>query len=457
MQPDNSFSQIIRHRGFLNLWLNQILVQLSYNSLNFALIIWVFRLTGSATAISAMLFAVYLPAVIFGLFAGVLVDITDRRKIIRFIDILLAVCFFSLIFTKDSFSAIVTTAFLINTLAQFYIPAESSAIPIIVNREQLLSANSLFSVTLFSSFLLGFGLAGPLINHLGINFVFGIGATLLFIAFLSTFKFPKITSKSTPQAEKLIAAIKRKDIFSIKQIGFAELTNTLLLIRGKLPIIVSIFILASVQVIIGILGVLIPSFFERSIQVNAADASYVLILPLGLGMVLGGFALSQFGSKFSKRSLVGTGILCAGFMFFLAGIAPLISPVIKQLPKPHPLPFYHQPPLSSILAAGAFLLGVAMVSIVVPSQTVLQENTTEEIRGKVFSVLGVLMYGMALVPVLLVGILADNFGTMPILIFLGGSITIMGFLAIKPDFYFEKHHLPYKMREFLGLGHWEKQ
>lgn len=149
------------------------------------------------------------------------------------------------------------------------------------------------------------------------------------------------------------------------------------------------------------------------------------------------------------------GILSAGLLFFLVGVAPLISPVIQHLPKPKPLPFFYQPPLSSILAFGSFLLGMSMVSIVVPSQTVLQENTTEQMRGKVFSILGVLMAGLTLIPVLLVGILADFFGTMPLFIFIGGTITLLGFLALKPDFYFDEKHLPYKIREFLGLGHWK--
>ena len=74
------FLETIRNKGFLNLWVNQILVQLSYNALNFALIIWVFHLTDSNIAVSALLFAVYLPGIIFGLFAGILTDLTDRKK-----------------------------------------------------------------------------------------------------------------------------------------------------------------------------------------------------------------------------------------------------------------------------------------------------------------------------------------------------------------------------------------
>ena len=83
MQNQASFAQVLKNPGFLNLWVNQILVQLSLNALNFTLIIWVFRLTNSTTAVSALLLTVYLPAVIFGLFAGILIDLTDKKTIIK--------------------------------------------------------------------------------------------------------------------------------------------------------------------------------------------------------------------------------------------------------------------------------------------------------------------------------------------------------------------------------------
>lgn len=456
MNESDSYLSVVKNPGFLNLWVNQILVQLSYNSINFALIIWVFRLTDSSTAVSVLLLSVYLPAVLFGLFAGVLVDIIDRKKIIRVINISLALAFFSLIFLKNTYPAILLITFFANALAQFYTPAESSAIPILVKKNQLLAANSIFSTTLYTSFLLGFGLAGPLINHLGIDIVFGLGGALLSVAFLLSFAFPAIVNKADMGGKKLIQALKSKQYSIIKQISLAEVHKTLGLVRGKLPVLSAILIMGGVQMVIGILAVLVPSFFERILQINATDASYVLIIPLGIGMVVGGFLIGKIGHKFPKRYIVGMGILTAGLLFFSVGVSPLISPVIKYFPTPRPLPFFYQPPLSSVLAIGSFLLGVTMVSIIVPSQTVLQENTPEQSRGKVFSVLAVAMAALSLIPVIFAGILSDLFGALPILLAVGGSIILVGLFVLKPDFYFEQHHLPFKIREFLGLGHWRR-
>lgn len=457
MSEKQTVSSVLKNRGFLNLWVNQILVQLSSNALNFALIIWVFKLTDSNIAVSLLLLATYLPSVLLGLFSGVLVDITDRKKIILFIDFFLCLAFISLIFLKMSFPAILVVTFIINTLGQLYGPAEASAIPIIVKKNQLLVANSMFSSTFYFCFLLGFGFSGPLINHLSINFVFGIGAILLATAFLLALAFPSIVSSTDEKSKKLIIAIVKKDYSAIFKFGSLGMFETLTLIRGKLPVLTSIAILSGIQVVTGVLAVLIPGFLEKSLQIKATDASYVLVIPLALGIITGGILLGRFGYKLVKRVLVSRAILFAGLVFFIIGIAPIVSPAIKYFKNPIPVPFFHQLPLSKVLVVGSFLMGMAMVSILVPSQTVLQENTPEGDRGKVFSVLGAIMSGVTLIPIVLSGILADLFGTTPIFIGLGIFILLVGLFGLNPSLFLKKDYLSFRVREFLGLGHWDEK
>ena len=115
MQPKPTFSEVIKNYGFRHLWFNQILVQLAYNVLNFALLIWVFQLTGSTLAVSLLMVSVYLPSLLFGMMAGIYVDIADRRKIIVIIDLLLAVSFLLFIFIKDSYPLILLNTFTLST------------------------------------------------------------------------------------------------------------------------------------------------------------------------------------------------------------------------------------------------------------------------------------------------------------------------------------------------------
>ncbi|MBU1000736.1 MFS transporter [Patescibacteria group bacterium] len=457
MTDKPSFASVIVNPGFLNLWVNQVLVQLSFNSLNFALILWVFQLTDSNTAVSALFFAIYLPAAVLGLFSGVLVDLIDRRKIIMAIDFFLCLLFFSLIFLKGSFPAILLVTFFVNALGQFYAPAEASAIPLVVKKNQLLTANSLFSATLYSTFLIGFGLAGPLINHFGIDFIFGFGGIVLFAAFLLSLLFPAIQAAPDSQGRRLLAALSTRDCFEIWKIGGTEIMETIKLIRGKLAVLSSILILAGVQIGIGIMAVLAPGFLEKSLHIKATDVSYVLVIPLGLGIITGGVILGRYGSRMIRRKLVAKAICFSGLMLFLVGIAPIISPAIKYLSYPKPLPFFYQLPLSKILVIGSFLIGVAIVSILIPSQTVLQENTSDKDRGKVYSVLGVVMSALSLIPIFLTGVLSDIFGTTPIFIGLGILVILIGLFGLNPSLFFKRNDLSGRVREFLGVGHWKEK
>lgn len=456
MQND-SYGEVLRNPGFLNLWVNQILVQFAYNSLNFALIIWVFYLTDSNTAVAALLSMVYLPALIFGIFSGVFIDMIDRKKIIILLDLLLTLSFISLIFLKDYYPAVLLLTFIINSLVQFYLPAESSALPITVkNKHLLFLANSLFSTTFFSMFLIGFGFSGPIISLLGIDFIFGIGAGTMFLAFVLANRFPSITTRPDQDTKKLKNALININPKEILKVATVEIKQTLNMIRGKLALVSALFILAGVQAVVGALAVLLPSFLEKILQISATDASYIVIFPLGIGMVLGALIIGRIGQHYARRSLVARAVIAAGLILFLFGIAPLVSPAIQHFHTPKAVSFFKQPSLSSIMVVGSFLLGLAVVSIIIPAQTVLQVNTPEEDRGKVFGVLLSLMSGVSLVPILLAGIFSDLLGTVPIFIFMGGAIALLGLLILKPQFFFEESHLPFNFREFLGLGHWKK-
>ncbi len=457
MESTSSYGSVLKHPGFLNLWTNQIIVQFAYNSLNFALILWVFHLTDSNTAVASLLIAIYLPSLLFGMFSGVLVDMIDRKKIIIILDFLMALLVFSLIFFKFSYVLVLIVTFLINSIAQFYFSAESSSLPIVVKKDQLFAANSLFSTTFFSMFLIGFGFSGPIISLFGINFVFFLGSAVLFIAFLLANRFPPLNTKDSSATIKLKKAIKLKKTNIAFEIATDEVKQTIKMIRGKFQISSALIILASMQAIIGALAAILPSFLEKTLQIRTTDVSYIVIIPLGIGMVCGAFLIGKIGNLIPRRLLVGRAVLIAGSMLFLVGLAPIISPAIQHFPRPRAVSFLHQPSLSTTVAVGSLLLGIIVVSIIIPSQTVLQENTSDQDRGKVFGVLMALISGLSLPPILFVGILSDIFGTLPIFIALGGLIAILGFLILKPDFFFEENHLPYKLREFLGLGHWEKR
>lgn len=458
MSEKPSYWAVISNRGFKFLWINQVLVQLAYNTVNFALIFWVFKLVDSNFAISALMLAIYLPALLFGLFAGVLVDVLDRRKIIILIDILLALTFVLFIFVKESFPLILINTFLINSLAQFFMPSESSSIPMLVSRRQLFLANSLFSLTLYASFMVGSSLSGPILNIFGIDTIFYLGAGMLIIAFLLAQNLPPIrTSLVAKQFDNSLRLANLKKIFQLTK---TEVKHTVLFIRGRLNVAVAIGLLSIMQGIIGVLAVTMPSYLEKVLRIHATDASYFVMLPLGLGMVSGSLIIGRLFHSHPKRLVVIPAILVGGVLFLLVGIVPVIAQILQSPELPihisRPRYFLKAPSLSFWFAIGAYFLGVFSIAVIIPCQTVLQENTTAKNRGKIFSVLAVIMTSFAALPAILAGWLADLFGAASILSALGVIVLVVGLLARFPDFFFQENHLPKRIREFLGLGHWDK-
>lgn len=451
MSKTSSFSSVLENKGFRILWANQILVQLAQNTLNFALIIWVFKLTDSNLAVAALILAIYLPALIFGLFAGVLVDFADKRKIIILIDLLFAGAFLIFPFIRKFYPLILINTFLINSLAQFFMPAESSSIPHLISKTKLFLANSLFTFSLYAAFMIGFTIAGPILNAFSISPIFYMGALFLSLAAFISQKLPRLK-------------VKRKDPFKggdIWTVVTSEIKETLAFIRGKLPIATSIGLLAGLQGVIGVLAVLTPSYMERVLKVHATDASLYVMLPLGLGMVSGALFIGKFFNQLPRRNLVIPGIILAGFLLMGVGVAPNLATLLDATTLPqriiHLRYFFNAPSLASTFAIGAFFLGASAIAIIIPSQTVLQENTDSKNRGKIFAVLFVLMNAFAIVPVILAGALADIFGETAVFMAIGLIIFAIGVLASKPALFFAEEHLPYKVREFLGLGHWESK
>lgn len=458
MAEKPNYLALVSNRGFRSLWINQILVQLAYNTLNFALIVWVYKLVNSNFAVSLLMIAVYLPAILFGIFAGVFVDVTDRRKIIITIDILLALAFLSLIFIKGSYPLILLNAFLINTLAQFFMPSESSSIPMLVRRKQLFLANSLFSLTLYASFMVGYSIGGPILNIFGIDTIFILGAAMLAAAFVLAQSLPPI--KSSRVSEEFDRSLSPINFKRVLRVTYSETKATVKFIRGKLNVAVAIGLLSTIQGVVGVLAVVMPSYVERVLHIHATDASYFVMLPLGLGMVSGAFLTGRLFYNRPKRFVVLPAMLGAGIVFFLIGLAPTLAQIVQSPELPLHLSktryFFRAPSISFWFGVAAFILGLFTVSVIVPCQTVLQENTTEKNRGKIFAALSVIMTAFAAVPVLLAGSLADIFGATSILAGLGIIVFGAGLLARFPGFFFHENHLPKKLREFLGFGHWEK-
>ena len=144
-------TSIIKNRNFGFLWIGHLISHAGDAVYMIALPWLLLELTGSTSLTSLVTISAYLPAILFGLIAGVIVDRYDRKKIMIFADIartvLVAVIPAAIVFNFISTMLIGCVTFLLASFATFFYPARDSLIPDITTQEELTSANSAITIS----------------------------------------------------------------------------------------------------------------------------------------------------------------------------------------------------------------------------------------------------------------------------------------------------------------------
>ena len=171
------FSPVLNNRNFLRLWLGQVFSQVAdkvYLVLMITLITSRFQTTDQTVSgwVSAIMIAFTIPAVLFGSVAGVFVDRWPKQQVlvltnvIRGALVLLLPLLLWLCHDRGDwmgiplgFGVLLGITFLVSTLTQFFAPAEQATIPLIVPPPHLLSANSLYTLTMMLAVIVGFAAA----------------------------------------------------------------------------------------------------------------------------------------------------------------------------------------------------------------------------------------------------------------------------------------------------------
>jgi MFS family permease len=400
----SSFSSVLQNTNFRKLWFAQITSQIALNMLIFVLGMKVYEETRSNAAVSFLLLTFNIPAIIFGVVAGGVVDHFDKRTVLIFCNLvrfILLVLFF--IYFKN-IGALLVLSVLISIITQLFIPAEGPSIVELTDKKELLSANSLFTISYFLSTIVGFIIAGPLVKIVGYRFTYLFMATLLFVATYLVFTLPKILPK------------KREGNFTF---SFTFIGNTIdegiKFIAGNKRVRESLILMTFGQVLIVTLTVLAPGFADKILTIDLTDASYLVMGPAAIGLVIGSLIIGKYGYKFLKGSIILAGIILSGIILFLLSLITRSSAqsifMINNL--------Y----LAMILL---FILGISNSFITVPANTIMQMDSDSDMRGRVYGVLTSLTGGVAFIPVIFSGMLADFLGISLTLMLLGLIVIVVG-------------------------------
>ncbi len=155
----------LRQRNFALLWVAGLVSYIGNWMLWIALPIAVYELTESAFAVGMMLVAGTLPSILLGSVAGVFVDRWDRKRTMVIANLLLAISILPLLLARstDWLWLIFLVRFIQSTLSQFFTPAEGALLPLLVDKQYLVSANALNSLNNSLARLIGPAVGGAMI------------------------------------------------------------------------------------------------------------------------------------------------------------------------------------------------------------------------------------------------------------------------------------------------------
>lgn len=416
---NNRIIQTLSIRPFLFLILAEVFSQLAINMLNFVLIIIAFTLTNSSTAVSGVILSFTIPSLLFGLLAGAYVDKWNKKKVLYVSNFLRAVLVLLLVFSHGSLPFIYVLCFAISVVSQFFIPAETPMIPVVVRRELLLSANAIFGVVIYASIFVAYALSGPLLlifGHTGI-FVFLAVSFLLAALFASFIKVPAKSSR------------KFMDMTRLSINFFSEIKQVMSFFQRAKVIYNALFLLSLAQILVLILAVIGPGYAEQVLKIQVEQFPLFFVTPAVIGTAVGAVLLGNYLHKHPKQHLTKIGLLLMGAALLVLPYGSKVeSRAIVQTLNSY-LPTIFDINILHVLVAVAFVMGLANAFIFVPSNTIIQEETSDEFRGKVYGVLNTMVGFFSLLPIILVGGLADLIGVKSVITIIGGIVLGVGILS----------------------------
>jgi MFS family permease len=414
------FSAVFQNRNFLTLWVGQVFSQLAdkvYLVLMIAIISAQFEGPGQSISgwVAAVMIAFTIPAVLFGAMAGVFVDRWRKKPVLVISNLLrggLVIALPLIIWgtlgwgtlagLPVAFWFLLVVTFLISTLTQFFAPAEQAIIPLIVERGNLLSANSLYTTTMMASVIIGFAVGEPflalsnaLLSRLGLS---DNGPALLvgFSYILAGVCLVLVR----PGKERL-----SEDAHTVS--FWSDIRDGVKYLRDHPQVRVAIIQLVLLSCVFAALAVLAVRLAELIPNLKASQFGFLLAAG-GLGMALGAGFVGQFGLRYPKRYLSLWGAL--GMALCLIALAWTTRQLWWSL--------------GIILA-----LGMCAALVGIPMQTLIQEKTPEAMRGKVFGLQNNLVNIALSLPLAVASVVEAALGLSNVFIGLGVFVGIGGVVS----------------------------
>jgi MFS family permease len=406
----SKFSEVLKNRNFLLLWIGQIISQLGDRLDQMALIAFVYlRAPGSTLGVAKILSFTILPVFLIGPIAGAYVDRWDRRRTMYICDFLRAALVLIIplfLFYTKNIVTIYFLIFIIFCIGRFFVPAKLSIIPDLVDKKDLLMANSLINITGMIAAILGFGISGVIVEWLGAKSGFYLDSLsfLISAAFIFCIAKRPVARFNLKEVSREIVEVIRKSVFQEVKEGIVYF------IKNKDIRFTSgiIFILWSA---LGAVYVVIIVFVQKTLHSATKDLG-LLIMFLGLGLFLGSLIYGRFGQRVSHYKVIFASLVVSGIMLVVFALT------IQNYPY-----FF-------IAAALSFLLGIFIAPIMAASNTIIHNVSQNGMMGKIFSSLEIVMHMGFLLFMFISSIIAEHISKSSILVVVGCVLSVLGIINL---------------------------
>jgi MFS family permease len=278
---------------------------------------------------------------------------------------------------------------------QFYIPAEAATLPLIVPKNILPFANSLFFITVQSAIAFGLLSAGASYEYLGLGASLFLAAALLILAYTSVSLLPQIRP-----LERIPEDISR----GVARF-FAELVEGYQFIKSNQKIFMPFLLLIGLQVSLSVVIVTLPALAKDLIGVKPSLAGIAIGLPAAIGALTATAVVPKAIARGIKRRRV-----VELSLFFLSIAIVVLGSIV---PNVH---FW----VGRTLAVACFVVaGASYVGSLIPTLTHLQITTPKDKLGRVFGNIWLITTAATVVPVIFSATITEVFGVSLMMSLLG--------------------------------------
>jgi MFS family permease len=365
-----------RNANFRRLWVAQIVSEIGDWFYSLAIYSLLLEFTGQARSVALALVLQVIPQTLFGALSGIVNDRLRRKQVMIATDLARVGIVFSMLLVRSRSAVwlVYPLLFLESVMWAFFEPARTAVIPNITTSEDLILANTLSSTTWSLNLVAGSALGGVALALLGYNASFVLNALSFLCSafFLSRMRFEEPHAAEFPR-------LRVRDL-----LDFSPLIEGLRYVRRDPRLFATVLVKSGLAqmgvswVLFTVMGQRVFPLHGRGIDTQRGGVlgMSTLMGARGIGALFGPLGSARWAGHCERRLRLG---ILIGFLSVALGYAMLGS--------------------AGSLGMAFFWVVIAHCggsTVWVFSTTLLQLNTDDKFRGRVFSAeLGLSMLTLA--------------------------------------------------------------